>query len=93
MAHEVDFFEAKVIDEGGDIVRHRLEDQREVDVGREPIGLQTDGDNLPAFCEQQQGLAEHLDRAGAAMQQDQRLADAVDLVVYAEAVHQTCRCL
>jgi hypothetical protein len=93
VAHEVDFFEAEVIDEGSDIVRHRLEVQRAVDVGLAPIGLQIDGDNLPAFCEQQQDLAEHLDRASAAMQQDQRLAYAVDLVVHAEAVHQKCRCL
>ena len=44
-------------------------------------------DDLPIFRDQRQGLAEHLDRADAAMQQDQRIAAAVDLVLHPETVH------
>jgi len=87
VAHDVGFFETEVLDQGGDVVRHRLEAQRAVDVGRAPMGLQIGGDDLPPFCEQRENFAEHLDRADAAMQQDQRFPGAVDLVVHLETVH------
>jgi hypothetical protein len=38
-------------------------------------------------CQQRQDLAEHLDGADAAMQQHQGFAGAVNLIVYAEAIH------
>jgi hypothetical protein len=41
--------------------------QRAVDVVRAPMDLQIDDDYTPAFREQRQHLAEHLDRADAAV--------------------------
>jgi hypothetical protein len=51
------------------------------------VGPEVDSDDPPALCKQRQDLAEHLDRADAAVQQDQRLPGTVDLVVRVEAVH------
>ncbi len=66
---------------------HQLIAQRAIDVGCAPVGLQIDSDDLPVLGEGRQQFAEHLDRANAAMQQDQRLSGAVDLIVQMEAVH------
>jgi hypothetical protein len=54
-----------MLEQGTDVVCHSLEAQRAVYVGCAPVGLQIGGDDLPAFCEQRQDLAEHLDRADA----------------------------
>jgi hypothetical protein len=51
--------------------------------------LQIDTDNLPAFRELRQDLAEHLDRAETPVQQDQRFPLAMDLVVKLEPVHRS----
>jgi hypothetical protein len=70
VAHDVGLFETEVLDQSTDVVRHRLESHWTVDVCRTPVGLQIDGDDLPAFREQRQHLAEHLDRADTAVEQD-----------------------
>src|SRR3989442_12276693 len=49
--------------------------------------LQVDGDDLPAFGERREVGAEHLDRSETAVQQDERSAGAVGLVIELDAVH------
>jgi hypothetical protein len=87
VAHYVGPCETEVLDQSTDIVSHRLESQWTVDVHRAPVGLQVGGYDLPALREQRQDLAEHLDRADAAVEQDQWFSGTVDLVVHLEAVH------
>ncbi len=41
-----------MVDQGTDVVRHLLVAQWAVDVGRAPMSLQIDSDDLPAFREQ-----------------------------------------
>jgi hypothetical protein len=68
VAHNVGSFEAEVPDQGCDVVRHQLDAERAVDVGGAPVGLQIGCNDPPAFREQRQDLAGHLDRADAAVQ-------------------------
>src|SRR5438445_678117 len=51
------------------------------------VALQIDGDELPAFGERREVGAEHLDRSETAMQQDERSAGSVGLVIELDAVH------
>jgi len=76
-----------VLDQGGDVSGHKLEAQWAIDVGCAPVGLQIDGDNPPVLGEGWQHFAEHLDRADATMQQDERFSGAMDLVVQLQAVN------
>ena len=48
--------------------------------------LQIDTDDPATFCQQRQNLSEHLDSPHAAVQQDQWLAFAVNLVLHLEAI-------
>src|SRR5258706_11057 len=85
-AHDVGVLEAEVLDEYGDIVGHRLEAQRPVDVGGAPVALQVDGDDLPPSGKNGQDRVEHGHADHAAMEQYHRIAVAPDLVVELEAV-------
>ena len=60
--------------------------QRPVDVGRPAVALQVRHDDLVVVRERRQERAEHLARAEAAVQQDQRPTGAVDLVVEVDPV-------
>ena len=85
--HDVGPFELQVLDECRDVARHELNAQRSIDVGRPAVPLQIDADDLPALGECREVRAEHIDRAEPAVQQDQRPARPVDLVVELDAIH------
>jgi hypothetical protein len=80
IAEEIGTFDLEVPEKGGDIVRVLLKGQWTIDVGRVPVSLQFDGDDLPGPCKGRQNLSERgVDRRAAAVQQAQRLAFAADL--------------
>ena len=56
-----------MLDQRGDVVRHVLDAQRAVDVGRAPVALQVDRDDLAVRGERGQQVAEHPGRAEAAV--------------------------
>ena len=87
IAHDIGAGESQVLDQGGDIVRHQPDAQGSIDVGRPPVALQVDGDDLPAVGERGKVGPEHLERAEAAMQQDERSARSSGLVIELDAVH------
>src|SRR5262249_9445523 len=62
---------------------HLLVSQRAIDVGRVPVSLKLDGDHLPVL---RQGRVNGRP-AETTVQQDQRLAAPVDLVIHLESVH------
>jgi len=47
MTDDVGLLDAKVLHQRGDVVGHRLETQRPVDVGRVSVTPQFDSDDLP----------------------------------------------
>ena len=54
--------------------------------GGAAVTLQIDGDHLALFGEDRHHRREHVDRAEAAVEKEERLALAADLVVVADAV-------
>ena len=86
VADEVDLLEPEVLDEGGDVVAHRDEADRPVDVGRAPVALEVGEDDAVSGGELVGHRPEHLARPESAVEQHQRPAAAVDLVVEADAV-------
>jgi hypothetical protein len=90
-AHDVGLLVAQVPDQGGDVVGHGLETHRPVDGRRPAVRLKVYADDLAAGSQRRHGRAEHLGRPEAAMEQDQRLAGAVDLVAELDAVHRRQR--
>jgi hypothetical protein len=78
-----------MLDQRVDVVGHRVEAQRTVDIGGAPVGLQINSNHPPGLREQRQDLAEHFGRAQPAVQQDQRFSGAVDFVIEVEAVHRS----
>jgi hypothetical protein len=77
-----------VADQGGDIVGHRLEPERAVDVGGTAVRLQVSGDDPAAASQLVQDRAERVAGAEPAVEHDQRLAAVpVLLVIEGQAVH------
>ena len=76
-----------MLDESGDVVRHRFVAERPVDVRGEPVTLHVDGDDLPRSGKGREVLAEAVAGGDAAVEQDQGIAIAMDLVVELETVH------
>ena len=74
-------------DERRDIVGHQRGAERSIDVSRPAVALEVDADDLPSPGERGEIGAEHLDRAEPAVQQDERPARSMDLVVELDAVH------
>src|SRR5439155_20886001 len=81
IAHDVGGCETQVLDQGGDVVGHQRDAQGAIDVSRAPVALQVDGDHLAALGERREVGAKHLDGAETAVQQDERSAGSVDLVI------------
>src|SRR5215204_6945447 len=87
VAEEISLFDRKVLDQGGDVVRHQLVGERAIYVGGAPMPLQLHSDDLPGLGEGRHNLSHQIDRHVGAVKQDQRLSGAVDLIVYVQAVH------
>ena len=72
---------AQVFDQGCYVIGHRLVGHRAA-IGGAAVGLKVHAYDLPFLREQRQDFTEHLDGADAAVQQNQGLAFAVNLVVH-----------
>ena len=81
VAHDIRLSELQVIDETGDVIAHRLERERAIDIRGAAMSLEVHGDRLPVRGECVDVRAEHLDGAGAPWIVDQRRAGAADLGV------------
>ena len=86
VADDVGLLEPELGDQGGDVVGHEPDVDRTVDVGRPAVRLEIGQDDLVALGESRQGRPEHLTRAESAVEQDERAARAVDLVVEVDPV-------
>jgi len=86
VAHHVGLREAQVPDEPGDVIAHRLEAHRPIDVRGAAVRLQVDRDHPAALGQHRQDRGVHLARAEPAVQQDERPARAVLFVVQGYAV-------
>jgi len=73
--------------QGGGIVGHPFVGDGAVDVGRVPVPLQLDGDDLPGLGEGRHYLSHRIDRHVGAVEHDQRSARAMYLVLHLKAVH------
>jgi hypothetical protein len=87
VAHDVGLLEAEVLDQCRHVVGHRLGPERSVDVRRVAVALELDGDHAPAGRKRRQHRRPQLGRAEAAVQQHERFAGAVLLVVQGQPVH------
>ncbi len=92
IAHHVAPVDPEVLDQRRDVVGHEPDVERAVDVGRPAVALEVDGDHLAVGRQRGQDRAEHLARAEAPVEQDERAAgplcfevqvDSVDLGVLA----------
>ena len=89
VAENVGALAPEVLEQRRDVVRQLLVGQRPIDVGRAPVALELDRNDLPRSRQNRDQLPEvALDRSVGSVQQHQRLAAAVDLVVHPEAVHR-----
>ena len=83
VADDVGLRDAEVLHQGGDIIGHLLVAEGAVDdVGGVPMALELDGDDLVGLGQGGQDRSPQVDRPKGAMEQDQRLTAAVDLVVH-----------
>ena len=87
ISYKVGLLDVEVFHERGNIICHRFVGDRAVDVGGTPVRLQIDRDDLARFREQGHEITEHRHRSQTAMQQDERLTRALDLVVQLEPIH------
>ncbi len=86
IAHHVGLFETEILDQLGHVGRHVRKGHRAVERQGASVPLQIDADHLPAFGEGRQYGSEHFDGIEAAMQQDERFAFAVNLIIDFDAV-------
>src|SRR5688572_21142536 len=75
-----------MLDERRDIAGHQFRAERSIDIGGPAVALQIDTDDLPPLRERRKIGTEHLGRAEPAVQEDERPAGPVDLVVELDAV-------
>jgi hypothetical protein len=86
VAHDVDLLVAEPVEDHGHVVAHF--DQVDLPVAEcgASVAVQVDADDLAVLGEDRQHGTEHVDRAQPAVQQQERLALSVDLVVVVDAV-------
>jgi hypothetical protein len=80
-AHHVGPLHPQLPHQGGDVIGHRLEAQWTLDIGGAAVSLQFDRDHLPRLCERGQDRTKHRDTDDSAVQQNERFAAAMDLVL------------
>jgi hypothetical protein len=84
VAEHVGLVDVQVTDQRRGVVGHLLIGERAIDVGRTPVPLLLGRDHPPRLRQPGQDRADHVDRHVRAMQDDQRPARPVDLVVHVE---------
>src|SRR5260370_20042210 len=80
-------FESQVLDEGSGVVRHLLVGERSIDVGRMPMALDLNCNDLPGPGQVWQNLPHHADRHEATGKQNERFPCTMDLVIHLETVY------
>lgn len=70
-----------MMDQGGNIISHKFEAQRAVNVSCVTMTLQFNGNDLIGLSQQWQNLAKHAVYTQATMQQNQGVALAVNLII------------
>jgi hypothetical protein len=86
VAHDVDLLGAEPVEDHGHVVAHVDHVDPPVAERRAPVAVQVNADDLAVLGEDRQHGTEHLDRAQPTVQQQERLALSVDLVVVVESV-------
>jgi len=86
VAHHVGAQELQVPHQRRRVVGHELVGDRRVAVARAPVAAHVDGDHLPGLGEPGEQRTHHVEVHVRAVQQDQRRARPVDLVVHAQVV-------
>ncbi len=86
VAHRVNLLVTDLRHDHGHVVAHVVDPNAPIAQGGAAMALEIDGDDLPLLRERGQQRAEHVDRTESAVQQEQRLAVTVDLVVVVDAV-------
>ena len=81
VADHVRLAQPEVPDQGRDVVAHQAHVDRPVDIGGPPVALEVGDDHQVAGRERRQQRPEHLTRSEPAMEQDDRPAGAVRLVI------------
>jgi hypothetical protein len=86
VAHDVDLLVSELLEHDGQIVADVEEIDRPITKRRATVSVQIDGDHLSRFGECREERSEHGARAKSTVQEKQRLAAAVDLVVVVDAI-------
>ena len=87
VADDVGLRDGEMVHHGRDVIRKLLVAEGTVDdIGRVPMALELHGDDLVMLGQGGQDRSPQVDRPKGAMEQQQRLAAAMDLVVHLQPV-------
>ena len=88
VTQQIDLADFKIRQQGGNVIRHLLELNRPLDVCGMPMPLQLHADHLVRLRQTRNQGTEHPDDAEAAVDQHERRAFAVDLIIHLQPVHR-----